>query len=68
MTLQQVLSSFPGWHIIDMAGGWVAIRANFVPKNSGLSNMRCGETLEELAGNLHAEIRLQKSQRATAGG
>lgn len=67
MTLQQVLSSFPGWHIIDMAGGWVAIRANLVPKNSGLSNVRCGETLEELAGNLHAETRLQRSGTRAVG-
>lgn len=62
LTLQQVLSRFPGWQIIDMADGWVAIRANLVPSDSGLSNVRCGATLEELAGNLQAESRLQKSR------
>jgi len=67
MTVQQVLSRFPGWQIIDMSGGWVAMRANFVPKNSGLSNVRCGETLEELAGNLHTESRLQKSRTPAVG-
>jgi hypothetical protein len=67
MTVQQVLRRFPGWQITDMSGGWVAMRVNFMPKNSGLSNVRCGETLEELAGNLHAEIRQQKSQASVAG-
>ncbi|MEU8140925.1 hypothetical protein [Nonomuraea sp. NPDC048901] len=59
LTLQQVLSRFPGWQIIGMADGWVAIRANLVPRDSGLSNVRCGATLEELTGNLQAESRLQ---------
>ncbi len=67
LTVQQVLSSFPGWQITDMSGGWVAMRVNFVPKNSGLSNVRCGETLEELARNLHAEIRVQRSRTSVAG-
>jgi hypothetical protein len=67
LTVQQVLRRFPGWQITDMSGGWVAMRVNFMPKNSGLSNVRCGETLEELAGNLHAEIRQQKSRASVAG-
>jgi len=67
LTVQQVLNRFPGWQITDMSGGWVAMRINFTPKISGLSNVRCGETLEELAGNLHSEIRLQKSRTPVAG-
>ncbi|GGT36913.1 hypothetical protein GCM10010176_096270 [Nonomuraea spiralis] len=67
LTVQQVLNRFPGWQITDMPGGWVAMRVNFLPKVSGLSNVRCGETLEELAGNLHAEIRLQKSRAPVTG-
>ncbi|MEW9554832.1 hypothetical protein [Nonomuraea sp. NPDC050783] len=67
LTVQQVLRRFPGWQIIDMSGGWVAIRINFMPIASGLSNVRCGENLEELAGNLHAETRLQKSRASVAG-
>ncbi|WP_327589766.1 hypothetical protein OHA25_24155 [Nonomuraea sp. NBC_00507] len=67
LTVQQVLSRFPGWQITDISGGWVAMRVNFVPKNSGFSNVRCGETLEELAGNLHAEIRQQKSRPPAVG-
>jgi hypothetical protein len=62
-----MLSRFPGWQITDMSGGWVAMRVNFMPKLSGLSNVCCGETLEELVGNLHAEIRLQKSRAPVAG-
>ncbi|MEV0830753.1 hypothetical protein ACWDA3_48425 [Nonomuraea rubra] len=67
LTVEQMLRSFPGWQITDMSGGWVALRINRVPKNSGLSNVRCGETLEELARNLHAEIRHQKSRASVAG-
>jgi hypothetical protein len=67
LTLQQLLSSFPGWQITDMAGGWVAIRANLAPSDSGLSNVRCGVTLKELAENLQAEGRLQKSRSPAAG-
>ncbi|WP_156325356.1 hypothetical protein [Nonomuraea sp. SBT364] len=65
--MQQVLGRFPGWQITDMSGGWVAMRVSFVPKNSGLSNVRCGETLEELAGNLSVDIKLQKSRASAAG-
>jgi hypothetical protein len=61
LTVRQVVSRFPGWHITDISGGWVAYRVTFVPRGSGLSNVRCGATLEELAGNLQAEIRLQES-------
>lgn len=67
LTVQQVLNRFPGWQITDMSGGWVAMRVNFTPKISGLSNVRCGETLEELAGNLHAETRLQRARTPVAG-
>ncbi|GAA3575771.1 hypothetical protein GCM10022419_066180 [Nonomuraea rosea] len=67
LTVQQVINRFPGWQITDMPGGWVAMRVNFVPKNSGLSNVRCGGTLEELAENLYAEIRHQKSRQPAVG-
>ncbi|GAA4514610.1 hypothetical protein GCM10023096_26950 [Nonomuraea ferruginea] len=67
LTVQQVLNRFPGWQIIDMSGGWVAMRINFMPKISGLSNVRCGETLEELAGHLQAELRHQKSRQSAVG-
>lgn len=60
-TLQHLLSRFPGWQITDMAGGWVAIRTHLVRSDSGLANVRCGATLEELARNLQAECRLQNS-------
>lgn len=68
LTLQQVLSSFPGWQIMDMAGGWVAIRTSPVRQNSGLSNVRCGETLDELIANPHAESRLQKPRPPAVDG
>ncbi|GGT31520.1 hypothetical protein ACFFV7_47920 [Nonomuraea spiralis] len=61
LTVQQLLGRFPGWQITDMAGGWVAIRAILVPSDSGLSNVRCGATPAELAGNLQAESGLQRS-------
>jgi hypothetical protein len=67
LTVQQVLSRFPDWQITDISGGWVTMRVNFMPKNSGLSTVRCGQTLEELAGNLHAEIRQQKSRKPAVG-
>ncbi|PRX62129.1 hypothetical protein B0I32_11382 [Nonomuraea fuscirosea] len=43
------------------------MRVTFVPKNSGRFNVRCGETLEELAGNLHAESRHQDSRQPAVG-
>jgi hypothetical protein len=57
VTAAQVISAFPGWQIYDLAGGWAAIRTNFLPRTSGLSNVRCGETLEELVRHLESETR-----------
>jgi hypothetical protein len=59
VTLQQLIGDYPAWQVQDMAGGWVAIRRNLVPPKRGLSNVRCGETLDELAANLQAETRLR---------
>ena len=63
LTLQHLHIQFPGWQIIHVSGGWAAVRAEGVPKGSALSNVRCGKTLDDLAENLRAEIRLQKSLR-----
>lgn len=60
LTVQELLGRFPGWRIIDVTGGWVAFRVPLVSRDSGLSNVRCGATLAELAGNLQAESRLQR--------
>ncbi|YCK41467.1 hypothetical protein ACNF49_47680 [Actinomadura sp. ATCC 39365] len=65
LTLQEVLGRFPGWRIIDVTGGWVAFRVPLVSRDSGLSNVRCGATLAELAGNLQAESRLHESRSPT---
>lgn len=67
LTLQHLLGRFPGWQIIDMAGGWIAVRANLVGADSGLANVRWGATLEELAKNLQAERRFQKSRSPAVG-
>nr|SBO91968.1 hypothetical protein BN4615_P1482 [Nonomuraea gerenzanensis] len=55
--MTQVIKAFPGWQIYDLAGGWAAVRTHLVPRTSELSNVRCGETLEELVRNLEAETR-----------
>lgn len=57
VTLKQVIDCYPAWQVQDMAGGWVAVRKTLVSRTSGLSNVRCGETLDELAANLQAETR-----------
>ncbi|MFG1705574.1 hypothetical protein ACFLIM_20495 [Nonomuraea sp. M3C6] len=54
-----MINAFPEWQIYEMAGGWAAIRVNLVPKDSGLSNVRCGETLNELIRHLKAESQFQ---------
>ncbi|MGP3920162.1 hypothetical protein [Nonomuraea sp. 10N515B] len=50
------------WIISDaVAGGWYAVRRTLLSdqvKERGLSNVRCGRTLEELAHNLAEERRL----------
>ncbi|TMR98710.1 hypothetical protein [Nonomuraea basaltis] len=58
--------SFPGWDIIDGAGGgYIAIRTVLVPENSGLSNIRCGATLLELYKHLEQEMRRQERPSPT---
>ncbi|NJP92071.1 hypothetical protein HCN51_21835 [Nonomuraea sp. FMUSA5-5] len=57
VTVAEVIRAFPGWQIYDLAGGWAAVRTNLLPRTSGLSNVRCGETLEELVRHLEAETR-----------
>ncbi|MEV0619804.1 hypothetical protein AB0I81_41250 [Nonomuraea sp. NPDC050404] len=59
VTLEQLIREYPAWQVQDMAGGWVAMRRDLVPQTSGLSNVRCGKTLTELAANLRAEARLK---------
>jgi hypothetical protein len=59
VTLQQLINGYPAWHVQNMAGGWVALRRNLVPQTSGLSNVRCGQTLDELAANLQTETSLR---------
>ncbi len=50
--------TFPGWEIIDGAGGgYIAIRRVLVPSAGGLSNVRCGATLAELHRHLEEETR-----------
>lgn len=38
-------------------GGYIAYRVVLMPPRSGLSNVRCGATLEELHAHLEQEIR-----------
>lgn len=56
-TRAQMISAFPGWQVYELAGGWAAVRTNLLPKTSGFSNVRCGETLEELVRHLESETR-----------
>ncbi|MEV4548425.1 hypothetical protein [Nonomuraea wenchangensis] len=50
--------TFPGWEIIEGAGGgYIAIRRVLVPSAGGLSNVRCGATLAELHRHLEEETR-----------
>ncbi|MGN9844817.1 hypothetical protein ACTMTI_42475 [Nonomuraea sp. H19] len=58
---------FPGWEIMEgSGGGYIAFRTVLVPGRSGLSNVRCGATLEELFKHLEQEIRGQ-GRRPPAG-
>ncbi|MEQ4715660.1 hypothetical protein [Nonomuraea sp. B19D2] len=51
-------SRFPGWEIIEGAGGgYIAIRTVLAPEHSPLSNVRCGATLPELFEHLEVETR-----------
>ncbi|MEV0619787.1 hypothetical protein AB0I81_41160 [Nonomuraea sp. NPDC050404] len=55
-----MIEEFPGWVITAGAGGgYIAYRTVLVPRRSGLSNVRCGATLEELYEHLHQELRGQ---------
>ncbi|MEV0233614.1 hypothetical protein [Nonomuraea sp. NPDC050786] len=51
------------WAISDaVGGGWYAVRRVLLPdrcNEGGLSNVRCGRTLEELARNLAEERRFE---------
>lgn len=61
MTSGQLARDFPGWEIQDAAGGgWYAIRTVLVSRHTGLSNVRCGRSLEELSKHLEAETRRLK--------
>lgn len=51
------------WRIsASLGGGWYAVRRHDLSRESlqrGLSYVRCGQTLEELAGHLAAEKRIE---------
>lgn len=67
LTLGQMAGAFPDWDIFDSAGGgWYAIRRMLMPPPNGLSNVRCGATLEELKSHLESEARLQAIPRPRA--
>jgi hypothetical protein len=68
VTLEQLIKHYPTWHVQDLAGGWVAVRRTLVPRTSPFSNVRCGETLDELAANLQAETRPRKSGQTSRRG
>ncbi|MGP3912831.1 hypothetical protein [Nonomuraea sp. 10N515B] len=54
---------FPGWDIVDGAGGgYIAVRKVPVPETSGLSNVRCGATLPELYEHLEEEMHRQERE------
>lgn len=58
ITISQLAGAFPGWDILDGAGGgWYAIRTVLLPRQSRLSNVRCGANLDELRRNLESETR-----------
>lgn len=62
VSLRELISAFPGWEISDAAGGgWYAVRIATVPAHSGLSNVRCGATLDEL--RKHLELEAQRAPR-----
>ncbi|GAA3230621.1 hypothetical protein [Nonomuraea helvata] len=63
VTWRELSNRYPGWQINDMAGGWVAMRKILVPQENALSNVRCGETLDELASNLESESRLEAKKQ-----
>jgi hypothetical protein len=58
MSTDHLAIAFPGWVILDAAGGgWYAIRTVLVPRHRGLSNVRCGASLDELYRHLESETR-----------
>ncbi|WP_043624786.1 hypothetical protein [Nonomuraea candida] len=66
VSVGQVLSAFPEWEIYELAGGWAAVRRSLLPKGSRRSNVRCGETLEELVRHLEAESRFPAAGQGAA--
>lgn len=52
------------WELLDSSGGgWIAVRRHNVSARAlgrGLSNVRCGSTLTELADHLAAETDLEQ--------
>lgn len=65
MTLAKLIAQYPAWQVQEIAAGWVAIRKQPVPCASGLSNVRCGATLDELAANLQAETRQGSGEQSS---
>lgn len=59
VTVHELVTRHPGWRIHAMTEGWAAVRDSLVPRGSALSNVRCGETLDDLAENLLAEAELE---------
>jgi hypothetical protein len=64
MTLTELTARFPKWEISDGAGGgWYAVRRALISPSSrgssALSNVRCGNTLDELARHLEEEAQLE---------
>lgn len=58
------------WRIsAALGGGWYAVRRDDLSQESirrGLSYVRCGRTLEELAGRLAAEKRIEEQWRTVS--
>lgn len=63
VTLQGLEETFGKWWKIEEAcGGWYAVRRHSVSEvniGRGMSNVRCGQTLAELAGHLAEEKRTE---------
>ncbi|MEO3886509.1 hypothetical protein [Nonomuraea sp. B5E05] len=61
--------AFQGWTIMEGAGGgYIAFRAVLVPRDGGLSNVRCGATLAELYEHLEEETRPQAMRTSRRSG
>jgi hypothetical protein len=64
MTITELAARFPKWEISDgPGGGWYAVRRVLISpssrSSSALSNVRCGNTLDELARHLAEEAQLE---------